>query len=333
MLISCAVLAIVHNLAVYAMPLKSEGDGLAPGQNPIIRDAFTSDPAPLVYKGTVYLYTGHDEDKGNVFYKMNDWRCYTSKDMKNWTFHGSLLSYKDFKWAKGDAWASQVIEKKGKFYWYVAIQHNDTKPGKAIGVAVADSPLGPFKDAKGSAVVTEEMTPSKTPWDDIDPTVFTEKDGTTWICWGNTNCYLAKLKPNMVELDGPIQRIPLPYYVEGPWLHKRKNLYYLTYASFAGKKGSEDISYATAPSIAGPWTPRGLLTGCAANSFTIHPGIIEFKKQWYLFYHNGKLTLPDGETGASFRRSVCVDRLYYNKDGTMKPVEQTVDGVSEKVKK
>lgn len=304
----------------------SQVTNLVPGQNPIIRDSFTADPAAMVYKGTVYLYTGHDEAKDGELFTMKDWHCYSSRDMKTWTSHGAPLSTNDFMWAKGDAWASQVIEKNGKFYWYVAIQH-DAKNCKSIGVAVGDSPVGPFHDARGSALVTDEMTPSKTPWDDIDPTVMTDKDGTSWLCWGNTNCYLAKLKPNMVELDGEIQRIQLPNYVEGPWLYRRKNLYYLVYAGFDSEKHAENIRYATSTSVTGPWTYRGIITGTAMNSFTIHPAVIDFKGQSYLFYHNATLKLG-GLGGATGRRSVCLDYLYYDKDGAILPVEQTLAGVS-----
>ena len=212
--------------------------------NPFFQDQFTADPAPFVYKDTLYLYTGHDEAKGGQQYTMNNWLCFSTTDMKHWTYHGALLSYKDFKWAKGDAWALQVIDKNGKFYWYVAIQHDNTHPGKAIGVAVADSPTGPFKDARGSALITDEMTTGGRPWDDIDPTLWTEADGTTWTFWGNGTCYYVKLKPNMIELDGRIQKTnPLQNYVEGPWIYKRNAMYYLLYASM--ERGSETISYAT----------------------------------------------------------------------------------------
>lgn len=125
--------------------------------NPIITDVFTAAPVVLVYKDTVYLYTGHDETKPNQGYTMRDWLVFSSKDTKTWTAHGSPLAAKDFAWAKGDAWASQVIERDGKFYWYATVQHNDRHRGKAIGVAMSDSPNGPFKDARGSALITNDM--------------------------------------------------------------------------------------------------------------------------------------------------------------------------------
>lgn len=302
--------------------------GPAPGTNPVIRNVFTADPAALVYRDTVFLYVGHDEAKGSELFTMNEWLCYSSTDMKNWTPHGPIMRVTDFKWAVRDAWAAQVVEKAGKFYLYATAQHDASHNGKAIGVAVADRPTGPFVDARGTALITEQSTPGPNGWDDIDPTVLIDDDGTPWLAWGNPNCYLAKLKPNMTELDGPIQRIHVPNYTEGPWLHKRNGLYYLTYASFAHQGTSEKICYATAPEITGPWTYRGILTGNAKNSYTIHPAIIDYKGQSYLFYHHAALTLPDGQTGATGRRAVCVDYLFYNSDGTMQPVRQTEEGLS-----
>ena len=126
--------------------------------NPVIRYKYTADPAAMVYKNKFYLYTGHDVcPKGQERYVMNDWCVFSSDDMKTWTEHPTPLRAKDFAWAKGDAWASQVIERNGKFYWYVAVEHG-TIHGKAIGVAVSDSPTGPFKDAKGSAIITNDLT-------------------------------------------------------------------------------------------------------------------------------------------------------------------------------
>lgn len=294
--------------------------------NPIFRDAFTADPAPLVVDDTLYVYVGHDEAvDGGAYYNITEWLCYSTKDMKTWTSHGSVLKPTDFKWAIGEAWASQVVEKGGKFYYYTTAQHGEPHVGKAIGVAVSDSLTGRFKDARGTALVKDSDTPNKRGWNDIDPTVLIDDDGTAWMCWGNGTCFMAKLKPNMIEIDGEIKEIELESFVEGPWLHKRGDLYYLTYASFKG--GSENIRYATAPKITGPWTGKGELTGNAKNSFTIHPGIIEFKDQWYLFYLNATLTL-NGQKGTTGRRSVCVDYLYYNEDGTMKPVPQTEESIT-----
>jgi beta-xylosidase len=288
--------------------------------NPIIKDQYTGDPAALVYKDKVYLYAGHDEaPKDFNFYKMNEWVVYSSSDMKKWESHPVPLKVTDFKWASNDAWASQVIERNGKFYWYVTVSHGTIR-GKSIGVAVSDSPTGPFKDALGKALITNDMTThTQISWDDIDPTVYIDDDGQGYLIWGNTVCHYAKLKENMIELDGPIQTIALPHFTEAPWIHKHKDWYYLSYAY----EFPEKIAYAMSKSITGPWEFKGILNELAGNSNTNHQSIIDFKGQSYFIYHNGAIQ-PDG---GSFRRSVCVDKLHYNKDGTMKRVIMTSEGI------
>jgi beta-xylosidase len=289
--------------------------------NPIITNVFTADPAALVYQDTVYLYTGHDVAPNTVEgYRMNDWLCFSSTNMVDWMPHGSPLAATNFAWAKGDAWASQVIERNGKFYWYAAVEHA-TIHGKAIAVAVADRPTGPFTDARGSALISNDLTTAvKISWDDIDPTVWLDDDGQAYLIWGNHQCYLAKLKASMTELDGPIQTVDLPKFEEAPWIHKHDGLYYLSYATGFPEK----TAYATAPKITGPWTYRGLLAELAGNCNTMHQAIIEFKGRAYFIYHNGGLP----PNGGSFRRSVCIDYLYYLPDGTIKRIVQTTEGVS-----
>lgn len=291
--------------------------------NPIITDKYTADPAAMVYGDSVYLYTGHDEaPKERNRYEMHEWLCYSTADMVHWVEHPSPLNTKAFAWAKDDAWASQVIRRNGKFYWYVAISHG-TIHGKSIGVAVSDSPTGPFYDALGKALITNDLTTDvKISWDDIDPTVIIDDDDQAYLFWGNTQCYYAKLKENMIELDGPIMKVDLPEYTEAPWIDKRNGWYYLSYAS----QFPEKIVYAMSRSIKGPWVYKGILNEIAGNSNTNHQAIIDFKGKSYFIYHNGSIN-PDG---GSFRRSVCVDYLYYNKDGTMKRVIMTTEGVSGK---
>ena len=294
-------------------------------QNPIITDIFTADPAPLVYNNTVYLYTGHDgATTEDTNYKMPDWRVYSSKDMVNWKDHGSPLSPSTFSWATGDAYAAQCVERGGKFYWFVSTFHKDdanSKGGAAIGVAVSDSPTGPFKDAIGKALIVNEMTTdNKHSWDDIDPTVFIDDDGQAYLFWGHASCKWIKLKKNMIETEGEITTFKPKNYIEGPWVYKRKNLYYLVYAS-AGTK-PEMIEYCTATNIAGPWTYQGIIQENVNNSFTTHPGIVDFKGKSYFMYHNGALP-----TGGSYRRSICIDYMYYNPDGTIQKIIQTKEGV------
>ena len=303
--------------------------------NPMITDKWTADPAPMVHDGTLYLYVGHDEwydgqDEagGGQEFNITEWLCYSTRDMKTWTDHGSVLKPTDFSWGTGEAWASQVVEgPDGKFYYYVTAMASEPYNSRLVGVAVSDSPTGPFVDPLGKPLVSDDMTPNgpRGWWNDIDPTVLIDAEGTPWMCWGNGTCFIVKLKRNMIELDGPIEILRVPGFVEGPWLDRHGDMYYLTYASMG--RGGETISYATAPSMEGPWTYRGPLTGPAENSFTIHPGIVEFRGQSYLFYHNATLSI-DGIEGRIGRRSVCVDYLYYQPDGRMAWVEQTKEGIT-----
>jgi beta-xylosidase len=288
--------------------------------NPIITDKYTADPAALVYKDKVYLYTGHDvPEKGFNFYRMNDWLVYSSSDMVHWEEHPVPLKVTDFAWAKADAWASQVIERNGKFYWYATVEHG-TIHGKSIGIAVSDSPTGPFKDALGKALITNDMTTqTKISWDDIDPSVIIDEDGQAYLFWGNTVCHYVKLKENMIEMDGPIETIDVPKFTEAPWIHKRKNWYYLSYAT----EFPEKIAYAMSKSVKGPWEYKGILNEIAGNSNTNHQAIIDFKGKSYFIYHNGAIPTE----GGSYRRSVCVDRLFYNEVGTMKRVIMTSEGI------
>lgn len=288
--------------------------------NPIITDKYTADAAAIVYNDKVYLYAGHDQAPDDVnAYRMHEWLLYSSSDMINWEEHPVPLKPTDFKWASGSAWASQVIERNGKFYWYVTVEHGSIH-GKAIGIGVSDSPTGPFKDALGKALITNDMTTQTgISWDDIDPTVYVDDDGQAYLFWGNTVCKYVKLKENMIEFDGPIETVDLPNFTEAPWIHKKGDWFYLSYAY----QFPEKIAYAMSKSITGPWEFKGILNEVAGNSNTNHQAIIEFKGKNYFIYHNGSIPTH----GGSFRRSVCVDRLYYNEDGTLKRVIMTSEGI------
>ena len=334
--------------------------------NPIVKYEHIGDPAALVHNGTLYLYGGVDDAPfPEQRYVMNRWTVLSTKDMKTFTEHPTPLSVKDFKWCRGDAWAAQVVERNGKFYWYVTVENNNEScHGKCLAVAVSDSPTGPFHDAIGKALVTHCQTgePRKgMTWDDIDPTVYIDyskkKSGQAYIYWGNTRCYWAKLKDNMIELDGDIHEAEftnsMPFnpisnckdgqyyisnnvnygtkdpgensgwkagftYTEAPWLHKHGDWYYLSFAV----GWPEKLAYAMSRSPEGPWEYKGILNEISGNSNTNHHGIFEFNGQWYVVYHNG--ALPDG---SGYRRSICLDRIYYNADGTMQKMQMTSEGV------
>ncbi|MBV1908431.1 MAG: glycoside hydrolase family 43 protein [Kangiellaceae bacterium] len=305
---------------------------VAQSKNPIIDSVFTADPAAIVHKDTVYLYTGHDEQvPGKTGFIMKDWLLFSSKDMVNWKPHGSILSVADFKWAQHSAWAAHMIERDGKFYFYTSVYYNGGEnPGFAVGVAVADNPAGPFRDVRGSALLTNGMTnQSSNNWDDIDPAIFIEENGDAYMFFGNSVAKYVKLKDNMIELDGEIKVLDLPNFTEALWLHKKKDNYYLTYASGL----PETIHYVMSKSIHGPWQYIGLLNEVAGNSNTNHQSIIEFKGRDYFIYHTGAMqhNSPIG-IGGEFRRSVSIEPLLYNSDGTLKPIKMTTEGITVPIK-
>ena len=286
--------------------------------NPLVKNRFTADPAALVDGGRVYLYVGVDAAKpDDKDYVMNEWRVYSSCDMQHWTDHGAPLKATTFPWAKGRAWASHVVKKGGKYYFYSTVDHASV-PGLSVGVAVSDSPTGPFVDARGSALITNDMTKqTDIHWDDIDPAVFIDDDGSAHLYWGNTFLKYAKLKPNMTELDGDYQVLPVAPFTEAAYMHKRAGTYYLSYS----QGFPEETVYQTGPSPTGPWTKGPVIMYMNSGVKTIHQSIVDFNGKSYIFYHNAKLP-----GGSEFRRSVAVEELHYNADGSIRPIEQTVAG-------
>ena len=286
--------------------------------NPIVPHRFTPDPAALVVGDTLWLFTGHDVGEKNKKMILKDWCVFSTIDLENWVEYPTPLKVSDFAWDKtGRAYAAQVIYRNGKYYWYISTD------GSGIGVAVSDRPEGPYKDAIGKPLLTnDDCFASKHRWACIDPSVFIDDDGIAWLFWGNGQCYYVKLKDNMIEIDGNVKQVMFDDFVfeEAPWIHKRNGRYYLSYASGLPEK----IAYAMADKIEGPWEYKGILNEIAGNSSTNHHSIVEFKNQWYFFYHNGS----HQRDGSSHTRSVCVDNLYYNPDGTIKRVIMTTEGIA-----
>ena len=320
---------INKSAAIAALMLLATG---AKAQNPFVQTWCTSDPAPMVHNGTMYVYTGHDED-GADFFWMQEWRVYSTQDMVNWQDHGSPLALETFSWGDDRAWAGQTIERDGKFYWYICA-HSKISNGMAIGVAVSDSPTGPFKDALGKPLFENGS------WDHIDPTVMIDDDGQAWLMWGNPQCYYLKLNRDMISYEGELGKLPMTEeafggpmmkerekgktykdsYVEGPWLTKRNGTYQLLYAAGGVP---EHISYSTAPSPTGPWKYAGeIMPLCDTNSFTNHCGVADYKGHSYFFYHTGKLP-----NGGGFGRSVAVEEFKYNADGSFPKIMPTDAGV------
>jgi len=290
----------------------------ASAQNPIVQTSFTPDPAPVVFGDELYVFTGCDRD-GADYYYMTGWQCFSTKDMQNWTDHGRILEDDEFSWCnENDAWASQCIERNGKYYFYFTTT-NKSGGGRAIGVGVADRPEGPYEDVLKKPLCGPH-------WYYIDPTVIIDDDGQAWLFFGNPTLYYVKLNEDMVSLGGPIMSFDMTEqafgkgkngtaYGEGPWIYKHNSLYYMVYASFYGNDGGESQCYSTGPSVTGPWTFRGQIQH-QSNSFTTHGGIIDYKGHSYLFYH--KNGLPGG---GAFTRSASCEEFSYNPDGSIPMIE------------
>lgn len=302
-------------------------------QNPIICERYTPDPAPYVHNDTLYLFVDHDEDETiNGYFTMKDWLLYSTVDMVNWTYRGTPLTSATFSaWAKqdNDCWASQCIERNGKWYWYVtATIKGQAYPG--IGVAVADNPAGPYRDPIRKPLVQG--------WFKIDPSVFVDDNGQAYLFYGNNNLWYARLNRNMTAIVGGEIEVkvkdeaafgpfkgynddgsPKTNFEEASWIYKRDGKYFLEYAAGGVP---EYMAYSTADKITGPWTYQGKIMGQADNSFTIHGGSVEFRGHHYMFYHNGRLP-----GGGGFKRATCIEEFTRGADGSIPYINFTTKGV------
>lgn len=328
--------------AVMSVPVMSIMPKTVSADNPVVQTYFTADPSPLVVGDTLYLITSHDEDvleknkptDDYLFFTMKNWKCYSTKDMINWTDHGTIFGQSSFEWGHTwcfRAWAAQAVERDGKYYLYVPILRKGAteeadSPGYGIGVAVADNPYGPYEDAIGKPLIEGD-------WYDIDPTVYIDDDGQAYLFYGQTLKY-ALLNDDMISLKTQPKTFQVPNYVEGPWFTKHDGTYYFMWAGRGGNtdahKGGETLHYAYCDEPLGDYTYGGLLQettkgvtnedGSISGSFTNHPGVCDFKGHSYLFYHTTELPGGCGE-GSGAHRSVCVAEFNYNDDKTIGVVD------------
>ncbi|MEO6548073.1 MAG: glycoside hydrolase family 43 protein [Ferruginibacter sp.] len=305
----------------------------AVAQNPIIQHVFTADPAPMVHNDTLYLYVGHDEDsatqKGFI---MDDYLCYATTDMVNWTNHGSVFTTASLGWAaRHNANAAQVIFRNGKFYYYISPWSALKDGGDCIAVGISASANGPFKDAIGKPLISPgQTTASKHSWEDIDPTVFIDDDGQAYLYWGNNSLYCVKLNEDMISFSGEITNFDIkdttafgPDYEEAPWFFKRNGMYYMLYAAHV----PEAVYYATSTGAMGPWKYGGVvMKAFAQGSMGNHPGVVQYKGNWYFFYMNEDL--PNGHDK---RRAVNVMQFDFNADGSIPMLQHSKAGIDKPV--
>lgn len=313
-------------------------------QNPIINHQFSADPTARVFNGRIYLFPSHDiispVEPEKKWFSMADYHVFSSDNLTDWTDHGVILSQEQVPWGNPTAysmWAPDCVEKDGKYYFYFpdAPKPLDTdKDGRSrgfgVGVAVADHPYGPYRpepnNIKGIA--------------GIDPCVLQASNGENVIFWGGGGLRMARLKDNLTELadeelqnpvEGPhgmklyghaVEGLPEGF-KEGPFAFERDGRFYLTYPWVRKENGTECLAYAMSDKPMGPYEYKGIImkeheNGCWTN----HHSIVEYKGQWYLFYHNNAYS-----PWFDKNRSVCADSLFFNPDGTIQEVKPTLRGI------
>lgn len=314
------------SILVFLMSLvacvRTHEENMVTGTNPIITDQFTADPTARVFEGKIYMYPSHDipsvvtHHDGSPWFSMPDYHVFSSDDLTEWTDHGVILRQEDVPWGKPDAysmWAPDCVCKDGRYYFYFP-DAPSSGPGFNIGVAVAEKPYGPF---------IPETEPIKGVFG-IDPCVLIDDDGTSYLYWSGMGLSGCRLSDSMLELDGEPVRLDesLPSgFKEGPFVFRYGGKYYLTYPWV--RKDTETLAYAISDSPLGPFEYKGLImaespSGCWTN----HHSIVEYKGEWYLFYHHNDYS-PDFDKN----RSARIDRLFFNEDGTIQEVIPTLRGV------
>ncbi|MEO5711909.1 MAG: glycoside hydrolase family 43 protein [Luteolibacter sp.] len=294
---------------------------------PIVSQRYLADPSPLVTKDRVYVYCSNDDESPvEGSYNIPDVVCISSADMKNWTDHGSVFrAEKDTSWAK-KTWAPAAIERDGKYFLYFG------NGGGNIGVVAADSPTGPFLDVLKKPLIehgTPGVQPAKNMWL-FDPGVFIDDDGQAYIYFGGNgddNVRVAKLKKDMVTLDGEVIKMNAPNFFEATWVWKKNGVYYLSYSSTP--KAEMRIDYMTSDKPTSGFTYRGIVGAQPPiNNNNNHAAEFKFKDRWYHVYHN-RIVAKEAGIPTGFRRNIAIEEMEYADNGDVKKVEYTTNGVKQ----
>lgn len=304
--------------------------------NPILGDGsyYSADAASLSVDGKLYLYFGNDRPERWVGgFVMPEYGVLATEDPGSgkWELHRNNLDPDQvFDWATGNnAFAGHVAQgADGRFYWYTPVEWKDERfPDRmAIGVAVSDSPVGPWTDPIGKPLVSwpDVFGESRRGNSLIDPMVLQDSDGQAYLYWGSWwAAHVVKLAPSMTETVGEhVRQTGLEGFFEAPWVFKRGDIYYMLYDwKVGGTKWTPSnyqaaIGYATSASPLGPWKYQGIvLSGTSAT--TVHPSMIQHNAQWWLTYHT-----KDAKDGGHFRRSIAIDKVEWDGDQIL-PVQQT----------
>lgn len=274
-----------------------------------------ADPNITAFNKKFYIYPTTD---GTVGWMSTYFTCWSSDNLVDWKNEGVILDLpKDLTWAKERAWAPAIAKKNNKYYFYYSADVN-------IGVAVSNKPTGPFKDPIGKPLIKRGALRGQM----IDPMVFVDDDGSAYMYWGQGQCHAVKLNDDMMSCDtSKIINFKPQGYNEGPFVIKRKGVYYLMWSEYDTRDPRYSIAYATSNSPLGPFTKvvnqpvlkgKGVVKGAGHHSVVNVPGT----DQWYIAYHRFKIPGGDG-----YNRETCISPMYFDNDGKILPVN-----VFEKVK-
>ncbi|MFA0845081.1 family 43 glycosylhydrolase [Streptomyces rochei] len=291
-----------------------------PTRSPVLPGLY-ADPDVRYMDGRYWIYPTTDGFPG---WSGTRFKAFSSRDLVHWRDHGVILDLgPDVAWADGNAWAPAIAERDGKYYFYFCAEQQ-------IGVAVADSPAGPFKDALGGPLVGKGRFSGQM----IDPSVFTDDDGRSYLYWGNGHGYVVPLNDDMVSFDASrVEDITPENFREGSFVVKRDGTYYFMWSEDDTRSEDYHVAYATGPTPLGPWTKRGTILskrpeygilGTGHHSVVNAPGTDD----WYVVYHRFALNGPGGPGGDGTHRETTIDRLRFAADGTIEPVVPTLGSVS-----
>lgn len=276
---------------------------------PPVLPGYHADPHIAVFGDRYYIYPTTDGTEG---WASTSFSCMSSTDLVHWQNHGVILRLGvDVKWANRNAWAPAIATKNGKYYFYTSSAQN-------IGVAVSDTPHGPFVDPLGEPLVPKGRWSGQA----IDPMVFIDDDGSAYLYWGQGHCWVVKLNDDMISFDPEgVRRITPPGYNEGAFVIKRNGIYYLMWSEFDTRDPRYSVAYGMSDSPMGPFRKaaenpvlkaKGMVQGAGHHSVVQVPG----EDKWFIAYH--RFAIPDG---SGYKRETCISPMRFNPDGTIQPVD------------
>lgn len=282
--------------------------------NSPILEGLYADPHIVAYGNKFYIYPTTD---GFAGWSGTQFKVFSSDNLVDWTDHGVIFDLpKDTTWSDDRAWAPAAIEKNGKYYLYFSADTN-------IGVAVSNTPTGPFVDALGKPLLAAGAYSGQM----IDPMAFTDDDGQSYLYFGNGNGYVVKLKDDMISLDGTPTNMTPSGFREGYFVFKRNDIYYFMWSEDDTRSENYKVAYGTGNSPMGPITKKGIILeknlslgikGPGHHSVVKVPG----KDEYYIVYH--RFAIPNGD---GTHRETTIDKMEFNEDGTIKKVIPTLESI------